>query len=128
MRAAAERPAFYALGRGRAGELLTLLHPPYTAWHLSYFALGAALAPHMYVNRLLWGLAAFALAFDEDEALAMPGRTEAVQKAFEHIARQQQIERLVSLLGDIQEARPHRGADIAQFVRHSLSSRPYRAA
>jgi hypothetical protein len=62
MRAAPERPAFYALGRGRAGELLTLLHPPYTAWHLSYFALGAALAPHVYVNRLLWGLAAFALA------------------------------------------------------------------
>ncbi|HWG08361.1 MAG TPA: hypothetical protein VN672_05075 [Solirubrobacteraceae bacterium] len=62
MRAAPERPAFYALGRGRAGELLTLLHPPYTAWHLSYFAFGAAIAPHMYVNRLLWGLAAFALA------------------------------------------------------------------
>jgi hypothetical protein len=62
MRAAPERPAFYALGRGRAGELLTLLHPPYTAWHVSYFALGAALAPHVYVNRLLWGLAAFALA------------------------------------------------------------------
>ena len=62
MRAAPERPAFYALGGGRAGDLLTLLHPPYTAWHLSYFALGAALAPHLYVNRLLWGLAAFALA------------------------------------------------------------------
>jgi hypothetical protein len=62
MRAAPERPAFYALGRGRAGDLLALLHPPYTAWHLSYFALGAALAPHLYVNRLLWGLAAFALA------------------------------------------------------------------
>lgn len=62
MRAAPERPAFYALGRGRANELLTLLHPPYTAWHLSYFALGTAVAPHMYVNRLLWGLAAFALA------------------------------------------------------------------
>jgi hypothetical protein len=44
------------------GDLLTLLHPPYTAWHLSYFAIGAALAPHVYVNRLLWGLAAFALA------------------------------------------------------------------
>src|SRR3978361_1693902 len=62
MRAAPERPAFYALGRGRAGELLTLLHPPYTAWHLSYFALGAAVAPHVYAYRLLWGLAAFALA------------------------------------------------------------------
>ena len=56
------RPAFYALGRGRMGDVLTLLHPPYTAWHLSYFALGAAIAPHLYVNRLLWGLAAFGLA------------------------------------------------------------------
>jgi hypothetical protein len=56
------RPAFYALGRGRRGDLLTLLHPPYTAWHLSYFAVGAAVAPHLYINRLLWGLAAFALA------------------------------------------------------------------
>jgi hypothetical protein len=62
MPAAPERPAFYALGGGRVGDLLTLLHPPYTAWHLSYYALGAALAPHLYVNRLLWGLAAFALA------------------------------------------------------------------
>jgi hypothetical protein len=57
-----ERPAFYALGRGRAGELVTLLHPPYTAWHLSYFAIGAAIAPKLHVDRLLWGLAAFALA------------------------------------------------------------------
>ncbi len=56
------RPAFYAVGRGRMGDALTLLHPPYTLWHLSYFALGAAVAPHLYVNRLLWGLAAFALA------------------------------------------------------------------
>jgi hypothetical protein len=62
MRAAPERPAFYALGRGSLGDVLTLLHPPYTAWHLSYFALGAAVAPHLYVDRLLWGLAAFALA------------------------------------------------------------------
>jgi hypothetical protein len=62
MRAAPERPAFYALGSGRAGDLIALLHPPYTAWHLGYFALGAAVAPTLYVNRLLWGLAAFALA------------------------------------------------------------------
>jgi hypothetical protein len=34
--------AFYALGHGRAGDVLALLHPPYTAWHLSYFALVAA--------------------------------------------------------------------------------------
>jgi hypothetical protein len=62
MRATPERPAFYALGGGRVGDLVTLLHPPYTAWHLSYFALGAAAAPTMHVGRLLWGLAAFALA------------------------------------------------------------------
>ncbi len=58
----APRPAFYALAGGGWRDLLTLLHPPYTAWHLSYFAIGAALAPHVYVNRLLWGLGAFALA------------------------------------------------------------------
>jgi hypothetical protein len=57
-----QRPAFYALGRGRVGEVVTLLHPPYTAWHLSYFALGAATAPKLYGERLLWGLVAFALA------------------------------------------------------------------
>ncbi|MGO9488476.1 MAG: hypothetical protein ACLQBB_05555 [Solirubrobacteraceae bacterium] len=60
--AAPPRPAFYALGRGRLREAVTLLHPPYTAWHLSYFALGAAVAPHVYVDRLLWGLVAFGLA------------------------------------------------------------------
>ncbi len=62
MRAAPERPAFYALGGGRVGDALTLLHPPYTAWHVSYYALGAAVAPHLHVDRLLWGLAAFGLA------------------------------------------------------------------
>src|ERR1700680_2368886 len=62
MPAAPERPAFYALKRGRFGDLVTLLHLPYTAWHLSYFALGAAVAPHVYADRLVWGLVAFALA------------------------------------------------------------------
>jgi hypothetical protein len=60
--AVSRRPAFYALGAGRAGDLLTLLHPPYTLWHLSYFAIGAAVAPTLHTDRLLWGLAAFALA------------------------------------------------------------------
>lgn len=62
MPATREGPAFYALGRGRIGDVVTLLHPPYTAWHLSYVAIGAATAPTLYVDRLLWGLAAFALA------------------------------------------------------------------
>lgn len=60
--ASTERPAFYALGRGLPGDLLALLHPPYTAWHLSYVAIGAATASHLYVDRLLWALAAFGLA------------------------------------------------------------------
>jgi len=62
MHASTERPAFYARGRGLPGDLLALLHPPYTAWHLSYVAIGAAAAPHLDVGRLLWALAAFALA------------------------------------------------------------------
>jgi hypothetical protein len=62
MVATPQRPAFYALAGGRAGDLVTILHPPYTLWHLSYFALGAAAAPVMHANRLLWGLLAFALA------------------------------------------------------------------
>jgi hypothetical protein len=62
MRASAERPAFYALGRGLPGDLLALLHPPYTAWNLSYVAIGAAIAPAFHLDRLLWALAAFGLA------------------------------------------------------------------
>jgi hypothetical protein len=62
MPARTDRPAFYALDRGRLGDLVTLLHPPYTAWHLSYVALGAATAPRLHLDRLLWALAAFALA------------------------------------------------------------------
>jgi hypothetical protein len=41
---------------------VTLLHPPYTAWHLSYVAVGAALAPRWRPERMGWTLLAFALA------------------------------------------------------------------
>ena len=57
-----DRPAFYALRPGGWRDLITLLHPPYTAWHLSYVALGAAAAPHIYANRLVAALGAFFLA------------------------------------------------------------------
>jgi hypothetical protein len=57
-----DRPAFYALRTGGWRDLVTLLHPPYTAWHLSYVALGAAVAPVVHVDRLLAALAAFFLA------------------------------------------------------------------
>jgi hypothetical protein len=56
------RPAFYALAPGGWRDYLTLLHPPYTLWHLSYVAIGAALAPDLEVERLLAALAAFFLA------------------------------------------------------------------
>jgi hypothetical protein len=57
-----DRPAFYALGSGGWRDLVTLLHPPYTAWHLSYVALGAAAAPQIHLDRLLAALGAFFLA------------------------------------------------------------------
>ncbi len=57
-----DRPAFYALRPGGWRDLITLLHPPYTAWHLSYVALGAAAAPRLYAIRLGATLAAFLLA------------------------------------------------------------------
>jgi hypothetical protein len=57
-----DRPAFYALRSGGWRDLVTLLHPPYTAWHLSYVAIGAATAPHIYANRLIAALGAFFLA------------------------------------------------------------------
>jgi len=56
------RPAFYALARGGLRDYVTLLHPPYTAWHLSYVALGAASAPVVHGGRLLAALGAFFLA------------------------------------------------------------------
>jgi hypothetical protein len=57
-----DRPAFYALRSGGWRDLVTLLHPPYTLWHLSYVAIGAAAAPHIYADRLAAALAAFFLA------------------------------------------------------------------
>jgi hypothetical protein len=56
------RPAFYALAPGGWRDYVTLLHLPYTAWHLSYVAIGAALAPDPAGRRLLAALAAFFLA------------------------------------------------------------------
>ena len=58
----AGRPAFYALAPGGWRDYVTLLHPPYTAWHLSYVAIGAALTPAFAWDRLLLTLAAFFLA------------------------------------------------------------------
>ncbi len=40
-------PAFYALAPGGWRDYWTLLHPPYTVWHLSYVVIGASLAPEV---------------------------------------------------------------------------------
>jgi hypothetical protein len=56
------RPAFYALAPGGWRDYVTLLHPPYTAWHLSYVVSGACLAPKLHEGRLVAALVAFFLA------------------------------------------------------------------
>ena len=56
------RPAFYALAGGGWRDYVTLLHPPYTAWHLAYVTLGVALAPTVHLERLGAALVAFFLA------------------------------------------------------------------
>jgi hypothetical protein len=56
------RPAFYALRPGGWRDLITVLHPPYTLWHVSNVAIGAAAATHIYAGRLAAAIAAFFLA------------------------------------------------------------------
>jgi hypothetical protein len=55
-------PAFYAGGVGRWRDWWSLLHPPYTAWHLSYVLLGAAVADTIDLFVLGATLLAFLLA------------------------------------------------------------------
>jgi len=56
------RPAFYALRPGGWRDLVTVMHPPYTLWHVSNVAIGASVAAHVYVGRLAAAMAAFFLA------------------------------------------------------------------
>ena len=59
---AGARPAWYSTDSGGWRDWVNVLHPPYTAWHLSYVLVGAGLAPVLSVSRLIATLAAFALA------------------------------------------------------------------
>jgi len=75
------KPAFYALEPGGRRDYVTVLHLPYTAWNLAYVAVGAALAPHFHTDRMLWTMAAFALALGVaahtlDELNGRPLRTQ----------------------------------------------------
>lgn len=51
--------AFYARSGGRLDDFLTLLHVPYTLWHLSYVVIGASLAADIDAVRLVGTLLAF---------------------------------------------------------------------
>ncbi|MDX6660970.1 MAG: hypothetical protein QOJ55_1792 [Solirubrobacteraceae bacterium] len=114
-----DRPAFYALRRGRWRDLITLLHPPYTAWHLSYVALGAAAAPVVHVDRLIAALAAFFLAVGIsahalDELHGRPLGTRISEPALVAVA-------VVGLLGAI-------GLGLAGVVTVSVTLLPFVAA
>jgi hypothetical protein len=56
------RPSWYALERGGWRDYVTLLHLPYTAWHVSYVVIGGCLASAIAWGRLGAAAAAFALA------------------------------------------------------------------
>src|SRR5256885_2801435 len=56
-------PAYYATrARGWRRDVWAVLHPPYTAWHLSYVLIGAGLAPVLKLQNLIATLLAFFLA------------------------------------------------------------------
>jgi len=56
-------PAYYAAhSTGWRRDVWALLHPPYTAWHLSYVLIGASLAATVSVVRLIATVLAFFLA------------------------------------------------------------------
>jgi hypothetical protein len=56
-------PAYYATAKGGwLRDVWAVLHPPYTAWHLSYVVIGASLAPKISLFRLVATLLAFFLA------------------------------------------------------------------
>ena len=75
------RPAYYALASGSWRDYVTILHLPYTLWHLSYVVIGAALSPTLHLDRLGGAMLAFFLAVGIgahalDEYKGRPLRTE----------------------------------------------------
>jgi hypothetical protein len=85
------RPAFYALRPGGWRDYLTLLHPPYTAWHLSYVAIGASAAPTLDGVRLAYSLLGFFLgvglsAHALDELSGRPLGTRIPRRVLEAVA------------------------------------------
>ena len=94
-----KRPAFYAMRPGGWRDLVTVLHPPYTAWHLANVAFGAAAATEIHTDRFIATLAAFFLAVGIgahtlDELNGRPLKTQLSDRALIGIA-------VVSLAGAI---------------------------
>ncbi len=57
-----QRPTWYTVsGHGVLADLVNLLHPPYTLWHLSYVIIGIGLAPVIYPDRSIAVIIAFFL-------------------------------------------------------------------
>jgi hypothetical protein len=56
---AVNRPSYYATTGTPGRDLISLLHPPYTLWHLAYVAMGAAVAPEVNWVNLAGTLLAF---------------------------------------------------------------------
>jgi hypothetical protein len=86
-----QRPAFYALRPGGWRDFVTLLHPPYTAWHLANVGFGAAAASQIHTDRFVATLAAFFLALGIsahmlDEFKGRPLRTRLSDRALIVIA------------------------------------------
>jgi hypothetical protein len=94
-----KRPAFYAMRPGGWRDLITVLHPPYTAWHLANVAFGAAAATEIHTDRFIATLAAFFLAVGVgahalDELNGRPLKTQLSDRALIGLA-------VVSLVGAI---------------------------
>lgn len=85
--AGARKPAFYAAPPGSAWrDCWTILHPPYTAWHLAYVVIGAMLVTRPSLSVLCGTLLAFLLAVGVaahalDELHGRPLRTLVPSKA-----------------------------------------------
>ena len=93
------RAAFYALAPGGWRDYWTLLHPPYTVWHLSYVVIGAAITPQLDAPRLAATLLAFFLgvglaAHALDELQGRPLATQVAQRRLVALA-------LVGVLGAV---------------------------
>jgi hypothetical protein len=82
------RPAFYARTGSRRGDFASLLHIPYTLWHLSYVVIGAALAPSVDWRILTGTLVAFAIGLGVGAHALDEGKSRPLQTGFSDSALQ----------------------------------------